>query len=275
MELGCVLMQEGRVKELKLRHRRWIELLKDYDCMIEYHNGKAKVFAYALSWKSMSEFVTSDGGLLVKLQVKPTLSKQIKEKQATDKDLAKWGYSIFEGDCVLCDEELRHVILIEAYNNPYSTQRHQLCGEVPSLLEGEIRAPISLRIVTTTQNSRVEVGKDHHELCFRLAFDFDKERCHMGDYGSPYKEFTLLCSSHELYIAKTGGVVHHGDSVTPWHTSFHIAIPRAWYLNIVTSLEIGGSLCHLDIAIPLFIALVLGLMTVLQFQSPNIVTPLL
>ena len=40
-------------KELNLRQRRWLELLKDYDINILYHPGKANVVADALSRKSM------------------------------------------------------------------------------------------------------------------------------------------------------------------------------------------------------------------------------
>ncbi|XP_070002681.1 uncharacterized protein [Nicotiana sylvestris] len=70
MDIGCVLMQEGRViayaslqlkpheknyhKDLNLRQRRWLELLNDYDITILYHLGKANMVADALSRKAMS-----------------------------------------------------------------------------------------------------------------------------------------------------------------------------------------------------------------------------
>ena len=39
-------------KELNMRQRRWLELMKDYDLDIHYHPGKANVVADALSRKS-------------------------------------------------------------------------------------------------------------------------------------------------------------------------------------------------------------------------------
>ena len=38
--------------ELNLRQRRWVELIKDYDCTIYFYSGKANVIADALSRKS-------------------------------------------------------------------------------------------------------------------------------------------------------------------------------------------------------------------------------
>ena len=39
-------------KELNMRQRRWIELLKDYEVSIQYHPGKANKVADALSRKN-------------------------------------------------------------------------------------------------------------------------------------------------------------------------------------------------------------------------------
>ena len=67
-------------KELNLRQRRWIELLKDYDCAIEYHPGKANVVADTLSRRTVSDLramfarlsLYDDSSLLAELQVRPT-----------------------------------------------------------------------------------------------------------------------------------------------------------------------------------------------------------
>ena len=51
-------------KELNMRQRRWLELMKDYDITIQYYPGKANVVADALSQKS--------GGIVVTLITRQT-----------------------------------------------------------------------------------------------------------------------------------------------------------------------------------------------------------
>ncbi|GKG08519.1 hypothetical protein Tco_0334351, partial [Tanacetum coccineum] len=38
-----------------MRQRRWLELLRDYDCEIRYHSGKANVVADVLSRKERDQ----------------------------------------------------------------------------------------------------------------------------------------------------------------------------------------------------------------------------
>lgn len=42
-----------------MRHRRWLELIKDYDCEILYHPGMANVVVDALSRKERLKMVIS------------------------------------------------------------------------------------------------------------------------------------------------------------------------------------------------------------------------
>ena len=51
-------------KELNMRQRRWLELIKDYDCAINYHPGKANVVAGALSRKERLNMLTSSEELI-------------------------------------------------------------------------------------------------------------------------------------------------------------------------------------------------------------------
>ncbi|KAK1660837.1 hypothetical protein QYE76_048996 [Lolium multiflorum] len=87
-------------KELNMRQRRWIELIKDYDMEIHYHPGKANVVADALSrlpcqlnsmiaieqpslYQEFEQFrleLVSEG-FLANIELQPTLMSQIKEAQ--------------------------------------------------------------------------------------------------------------------------------------------------------------------------------------------------
>ena len=74
-------------QELNLRQHRWMKLVKEYDCVIDYHPGKANVVADALSRKSVqtlqalnAHFSLSDNStIVVELIEKPNLLNQMRE----------------------------------------------------------------------------------------------------------------------------------------------------------------------------------------------------
>ena len=92
---------------MNLRQRRWLELLKDYDCDILYHPGKANMVADALSKKSLGSLahisierrpliqelhelvdqglmmkINRSGGLLAQFRVRSVLRDRIKAVQS-------------------------------------------------------------------------------------------------------------------------------------------------------------------------------------------------
>ena len=65
-------------KDLNLRQRRWLELLKDYDVVIDYHPRKENVVADALSRKFLFTLramntglaLSDDGSILAEMRAK-------------------------------------------------------------------------------------------------------------------------------------------------------------------------------------------------------------
>jgi hypothetical protein len=147
-------------KELNLRQRRWVELLKDYDCTIDYHPGKANVVADALSRKSnatlahiqvtylplllelrsmRTEFkMDGQNALIANLRVRPLLCEKIQNAQEQDVQLQQIRsevqqgkrpeFSIQENGMLMYDKricvpdlpELKKEILEEAHCSPYA-----------------------------------------------------------------------------------------------------------------------------------------------------------
>ncbi|KAK1663700.1 hypothetical protein QYE76_051859 [Lolium multiflorum] len=144
-------------KELNMRQRRWLELIKDYDMEIHYHPGKANVVADALSrlpcqlnsmiaeeqpslYQEFEQFrmeLVSEG-FLASIELQPTLIGQIKEAQKGNASIdgiksqiaagKEPGFTVDEEGvlwyngrmCVPSDSELKQVILKEAHDTLYS-----------------------------------------------------------------------------------------------------------------------------------------------------------
>ena len=45
-------------KEINVRQKRWIKLIKNYDCTIEYHPRKTNIVTDALSYKPMANLAS-------------------------------------------------------------------------------------------------------------------------------------------------------------------------------------------------------------------------
>jgi hypothetical protein len=137
-----------------------LELIKDYDCVINYHPGKANVVANALSRKSRSEMaglkallhnlkidiekldmelvIGEVQALMVKLEIKSTLLEDIHIAQEKDEEINRIKERASEGRalgfgvapdglfryhnrvCVPNNEEIRKLILEEAHFSPYT-----------------------------------------------------------------------------------------------------------------------------------------------------------
>jgi ribonuclease HI len=144
-------------KDLNMRQRRWLELIKDYDSSLQYHPGKANVVADALSHKAYVNCLSTEElpedlceglrnlslevvpeGFVASLVIQPTLMDKIREAQKGDKDIEKIredlkedkakGFSEDEQGtiwfekriCVPNDPDLRKLIFQEAHETPYS-----------------------------------------------------------------------------------------------------------------------------------------------------------
>ncbi|KAL4025728.1 hypothetical protein IC575_014133 [Cucumis melo] len=107
-------------KELNMRQRRWLELVKDYDCEILYHPGKANVVADALSRKvsHSAALITRQAPLHRDLE-RPRLHVEV--GQAVEFSLSSDGGLLFERRlCVPSDSAIKTELLSEAHSSPFS-----------------------------------------------------------------------------------------------------------------------------------------------------------
>ncbi|KAK1621010.1 hypothetical protein QYE76_026527 [Lolium multiflorum] len=107
-------------KELNMRQKRWLELIKDYDLTINYTPGKANVVADALSQKSI-------GG--VEQELPPELKKDISQAQ-----IQLWEKEAHEGLSALqvADElsvNLKNEIIMGQLDDPFIVEEMRRIDE--------------------------------------------------------------------------------------------------------------------------------------------------
>ncbi|KAL0549014.1 hypothetical protein IC582_013494 [Cucumis melo] len=127
-------------KELNMRQRRWLELVKDYDCEILYHPGKANVVADALSRKvsHSAALITRQAPLHRDLERAEIAVSRIIDAQSNDPylvekrglaeagqmaefSLSSDGGLLFERRlCVPSDSAVKTELLSEAHSSPFS-----------------------------------------------------------------------------------------------------------------------------------------------------------
>nr|GFB97954.1 retrotransposon protein, putative, Ty3-gypsy subclass [Tanacetum cinerariifolium] len=100
-------------RELNMRQRRWLELLKDYDTNIQYHPGNANVVADALSRKSgmVAGIKKEDNEIWTIVE---NLDKQVEFR--IDEDNVLWQDTRL---VVPNDASLREALLTEAHSSPF------------------------------------------------------------------------------------------------------------------------------------------------------------
>ncbi|KAH0720379.1 hypothetical protein KY285_005181 [Solanum tuberosum] len=119
------------VKELNLRQRRWLELLKDYDMSILYHPGKANVVVDALSRLSMGSTAHIE-------EEKRELAKDVNVHKQKVLAFEQGGDGVlrYQGRlCVPMVDGLQERIMEEAHSSRYSihpgsTKMHRDLREV-------------------------------------------------------------------------------------------------------------------------------------------------
>ncbi|XP_070014085.1 uncharacterized protein [Nicotiana sylvestris] len=227
--LGCVLMQHGKViaytsrqlknheknypahdlelaqKELNLRQRIWLELLKDYDIDILSHPRKSNVVADALSRKSIGSLAhleayqrslakevhqlaslgvrladSNEGGVILQNRTESSLVAKVKEKQFHDPLLAQLKEGIH-----------KYKTTTFSYGMDDDTLRYQGCICVPDI-DG-----LRERIVAEAHTSRYFVHPGSTKMYHNL-----KEVYWWNNMKRDVVDFVARCSNCQQVKAK-------------------------------------------------------------------------
>ncbi|TYK22591.1 ty3-gypsy retrotransposon protein [Cucumis melo var. makuwa] len=157
-------------KELNMRQRRWLELVKDYDCEILYHPGKANVVADALFNSAyhqeaplLRDFERAEIAVLIRELNDPYLVEKrllVEVGQGEDFSISSDDGLTFDGRlCVPEDSAIKTELLTQAHNSPFTMH------------------PRSTKMY---QDLRLEMGERFDGLHYRTVQDSKGLYSHLG-----------------------------------------------------------------------------------------------
>ncbi|OMO50351.1 reverse transcriptase [Corchorus capsularis] len=232
-------------KEINMRQRRWMELLKDYDLTISYDPRKENAVVDALSRKnhgSLAALLTSqrsilddlrrmeigvrkygNEGMLASLRIQPTLIERIKEAQLVDSALQKVRANIETsapsdfrihnngslrfGDrlCVPNDVEIKKVILDEAHYSGYTVH------------PGGTKMYMDLKETYWWNNIKMEIGEFVGYSLEKLAALYVREIVRL--HGVP---MSIVSDRDSRFVAEFWGSLHKAlGTKLNFSTAFH------------------------------------------------------
>ncbi|KAL0453736.1 UNVERIFIED_CONTAM: Retrovirus-related Pol polyprotein from transposon.6 [Sesamum latifolium] len=172
-------------KDLNMRQRRWLELIKDYDLSLNYQPGKANRVADGLSRKTYR--------LLGHMLVKQLDSIYVEVVESTDRTITmlKVQPSILDRICAAQEQE------------------------------SESGSPKTRRLATAIRHPRVKMGTCYYGFCSRITRKALRTRCNLGGCRSSNQVSTLHSYPHHLYLGEAGWSLHRQYSKASWYPIKH------------------------------------------------------
>ncbi|XP_070667428.1 uncharacterized protein [Malus domestica] len=208
--LGRVLIQHGKVIAYASRQRKWMELISDYDCTIEYHPGHANVVTDALSRQSYGQLafiraihvpllfslretdvtVTPNlqEALLAHFQIKPVLVDLVWEARKLDQQCVDLKKQMHNGS--RRDLKIRRDGALAMGNRLFMPKDNEVvkkeildeahisvvCEEMYYLPVGEGGQTETCKADAESPYTSVEVGRHHHgfRVCIPITIVSDR-----------------------------------------------------------------------------------------------------